>query len=471
MRCKWSAPDAERLVTAVMAPAEADAYRAHLSGCSDCQAEVARSEGLEAAVRVAFSEVATPAGAVERMLAALPERVSVVPFWRRRPVRYAAALAGAVAVLFVLFNPQAVTSLATNIRQTFYFIPGIGIRATNEETMVLQQPVSATRSGVTFRVVSVLTEARGTSLTFEVLGMPGGKDAYKPRVGQIDAPRGLIFSLVDNSGRRYTLRGASFGIGGSMTENHARGTAAFAPLPRGVREITLRAETLSPPLPEELGVALGSWALPLSLIPASEARLALGTLQGVSASRHGLTLRLEYLARPADEIVAHVSAYGPQAKQVVSLKPRDSSVRSEQSVGPGSFDVYATQPVSKLEIDRMEIIEPGHASVDIALPDHEKSSFALGVPVRLGRYALVLERGELLSSTTLRVYFQTGPAVEGGRLWGNFPKQSNGGSYAEDGTGYLEVNLNALNRFTKRVVLDFENPRVLVEGPWELPLN
>jgi hypothetical protein len=295
--------------------------------------------------------------------------------------------------------------------------------------------------------------------------MPGGKDAHKSDLGS------LAFSLVDNSGRRYPLRDASFGVGGSMTENHARGTAAFAALPRGVREITLRAETLSPPLPKELGGALGSWALPFSLIPASEAKLALGTLQGVSASQHGLTLRLVYLARTPDEIVAHVSAYGPRAKQVESLKPRDSSIRSERSSGMGAFDVYAIQPVRKLEIDRMVIIEPGKASVDMAVPDHEKSSLALGVSVRLGRYALVLERVEILSRNTLQVYFHTGPAVDGGRLWGNFPKQSNGGSYRDDGTGYFKVNLNALNRLTKRVVLDFENPRVLVEGPWELPLN
>jgi hypothetical protein len=466
MRCKWSAPDAERLAIAVMAPAEAEAYRAHLSGCSDCQAEVGRSERLEAAVHAAFSEVATPAGAVERMLASLPARVPAPPPWRRRPVRYAAALAGAVALLFVALNPQAVISLAATVRQTFYFIPGIGIRATTDETLVLEQPVSETRSGVTLRVVSVFTEARGTTLTFEVLGMPGGKDAYKSDLGR------LALSLVDNSGRRYPLQVASFGVGGSMTENHARGTAAFAPLPRGVREITLRAETLSPPLPKELGGALGSWALPFALIPTSEAKLALGTLQGVSASHHGLTLRLEYLARTPDEIVAHVSAYGPRAKQVESLKPRDSSVRSERSVGAGAFDVYATQPVSRLEIARIEIIEPGKASVDIALPDHDKLSLALGVPVRLGRHTLLLERGELLSSTTLRVYYRTGPAVDGARLLWNQPKQSTSGVYhGDEGTGYFMVTINALNRFTKRVVLDFENPRVLVEGPWELPLN
>jgi hypothetical protein len=128
--------------------------------------------------------------------------------------------------------------------------------------------------------------------------------------------------------------------------------------------------------------------------------------------------------------------------------------------------------VSQLEIARIEIIEPGKASVDIALPDHDKLSLALGVPVRLGRHTLLLERGELLSSTTLRIYYQTGSPVEGAHLLWNHPKQSDGGVYhGNDGTGYFNVNINALNRFTKRVVLDFENPRVLVEGPWELPLN
>lgn len=198
--------------------------------------------------------------------------------------------------------------------------------------------------------------------------------------------------------------------------------------------------------------------------------MALGTLSGVSVTQHGLSLRLEYVARTPDEIVAHVSAYGPRAKQVESLSPLSPSLRSQRA-STAEFDLYATQPVSKLLVETIEIIESGQASADIALPDHLQGSFALGIPVRFGRHTLHLERGEILSGTQLRVHFRAGPAVDGGRLWGNFPRQSNCGSYGDDGIGYFDVKINALNRFTKRVALKFQDPRVLVEGPWELPLN
>jgi hypothetical protein len=472
MRCKWSAPDAERLATAVMGPAEAGAYRAHLAGCSDCQAEVARSERLEAAVRAAFSEVAIPAGAVERMLAKLPARVPGVPVWRRRPVRYVAALAGAVAVLFVVLNPQAVTSLATTVRQTFYFIPGIGIRPTSERTLVLEAPVEVTHDGVTFRVSSVLVDTRTTIVQIQLLGVPSGGSTFF--TGGPGGRPGV--HLKDGAGRTYQRVSLELTTGSSPVG----GTVWFPALPPETRSVTLYADSLSPWLEDGAAGRANAWQLQLGLVPPSESGLSQANQPGSSVSLHGITVRADQVAQVGGGTSVHLSVNAPGAFRVDRLvvsKPWEETRLSgwsfgSQGVPSRTFDFYSPAPQSTFRIERIEMTEQSRGSVEVVLPASLAGSFDIGRSVALGRHTLRLVRGEMTADGRTRVYYQTQPTADGRRLWANFPKQSNGGSYRTDvGTGDFNVNLTGLNRFTKRVVLDFENPRVLVDGPWELPLN
>jgi hypothetical protein len=473
MRCKWSAPDAERLAIAVMAPAEAEAYRAHLSGCSDCQAEVGRSERLEAAVRAAFSEVAIPAGAVERMLARLPARVPAPALWRRRPVRYAAALAGAVAILFVVVNPQAVISLATTVRQTFYFIPGIGIRPTGENALVLEAPVQVTHGEVTFRVSSVLVDSRATIVQIQMLGVPSGGTTIFSGAGGRPGMR-----LRDGAGRIYQRTGVELTTGRGRPVG---GTVWFPALPPDTRTVTVDFDSLSPWLEDGAAGRASVWQVQLSLVPPSESGLSKARQPGSAVSLHGITVRADQVAQVAGSTSVHLSVDAPGAFRIDRLvvsKPWEETQLSGWSFGSQAapsrtFDFYSPVPQSTLRIERIEMTEQSRGSVEVVLPDSRAGNFDIGRSVALGRHTLHLVRGEMTAGgRTLRVYYQTQPAVDGRRLWANFPKQSSGGSYREDeGTGYFYVNLNALNRFTKRVVLDFENPRVLVEGPWELPFD
>jgi hypothetical protein len=155
-----------------------------------------------------------------------------------------------------------------------------------------------------------------------------------------------------------------------------------------------------------------------------------------------------------------------------SRLPRVYVRNADQAAQSREFDVYSPEPQSALRIERIDITEQSRGSVEVVLPESLAGSFDIGRSVALGRHTLYLVRGEMTAGGRTVVHYRTGPAIDGHRLWANLPKQSNGGAYREDdGTGTFNVNLNALNRLTKRVVLDFENPRVLVEGPWELPLN
>jgi hypothetical protein len=94
--------------------------------------------------------------------------------------------------------------------------------------------------------------------------------------------------------------------------------------------------------------------------------------------------------------------------------------------------------------------------------------------VQLGRYVVVIERAEWFDGPnghTLRVYFHSGPAIDGGQVT-NFELDgvnSYGFAWADppSGSGYLEL----LNKpGAGRITLRMKSPHVAVEGPWELPV-
>ncbi|MDQ6882803.1 MAG: hypothetical protein M3077_01005 [Candidatus Dormibacteraeota bacterium] len=425
---------------------------------------------IESALAAAFRPVTVPAGATERMLATLPSRLPEVPLWRRRPVRYAAALAAAVILLIIGISPQARDALANAVQKVFYFLPGQGIRATEGESLVLAHPVAVTRNGITLTIISALANTKGTTFAYTVTGLPGGKDE---KIGSAsDAPQPY---LVDATGHRYQIHAQSFGEGGSATENHAAGNLGFDPLRPGIRDVTLVIDSPSLAIPTRLASGLGRWTLQLHLETPAEAHLTPADMSTGGVTVHGITLHVDQVDRTASSLIVHLSGYGSRASGVNYLDlapPLGSDNYLSGSGRAGEWDLTLPANATTLSVLRIHETEAGTATVQFSIPS--SGSMPLNIPVALGRYQFVLEREAWIrdaNGSRLRIYFRAGQPVDAGRVesWELDGVNSYGFAWGatEGADGYLELD----NPKSGRITLHIKNPHVLVEGPWSVPLR
>ncbi len=446
MRCKWSDVDAERLATGLMEPRRGTEYQQHLVSCEECQAAAAQSRKLEGALREAFEPVTVPAGAVNRMLAALPPDRPALPFWRRHYRAVSAlAIAAAVAVVVLAFNPAAVSAVATTVRQAISFIPGIGIRAT-DDAFVLAQPVTVSGNGVTLRVVSVFADRSATTVRIDVVTASG-----QPPVGHEPY-------LVDGHGRRYF---AQYSTGVSANGS----LLVFKPLAERPASVTLVADVVSA-------------RIPVPLVRATRAGLPSAQPGGADVTVQGITLHLDQVFRDPDGVTAHVSAYGSRAMHIAYLvvagidDPRRFAQPIYPASSPAQFDITLPAQSSVLRIERVVIDEDGTGTARIAIPSGT-DSFALDQQVPIGRYTLVLDRAEVVrqgGDTSLRIFVHSGPGRDGARLltWQPADFRSVRVRLASDGSfDWFEVPTGGASQLTIR----FIHPTIAVDGPWVLPLG
>jgi hypothetical protein len=412
--------------------------------------------GLVAVLRPAT----LPVGAIDRMLAQLPSRLPAVPLWRQRRIRFAAALAAAAIALILGATPQARDAVANTVRQLFYFVPGQGIRSAPATSLVLDHPVVVSREGITVRVVGVLATERYTTLSLTVDGLPDVKTGYPS--GPVPMPY-----LQDAAGHRYDGHSAA---GGSRYW-----TYGFDALPRNARRVTLVVDSLMLGMPSALGAHLGVWRIDLPLTPVTSSALSQAAAVGSSVTVHGVTVILGQIARSNDGLQAHLTAGGSRSSQVEYLEL--APPLSERNYLPGSgqsgqWDLSLPANLTTIGIARLHDVEPGNASVSFNMP--ASGTVRLDRSVQLGRYVVGVERAEWFDGPnghTLRVYFHSGPAVDGGHVT-NFELDgvnSYGFAWADpsSASGYLEL----LNKpGPGRITLRMKSPHIVVEGPWELPV-
>jgi hypothetical protein len=415
---------------------------------------------IESALVAVLRPASAPVGTVDRMLSRLPARLPAAPLWRRRRVRFAAAVAAAAIALILSASPQARDAVANTVRQLFYFVPGQGIRSAPATSLVLDHPVVVSREGITVRVVGVLATEGYTTLSLSVDGLPDVKTGYPS--GPLPMPY-----LQDPSGHHYDGNSAA---GGSRNW-----TYGFSALPRNVRHVTLVVDSIMLGMPSALGAHLGIWRIDLPLTPVTSSAFSQASTVGSSVTIHGMTVVLSQIARSGDALQAHLTAAGPRSSQVEYLEL--APPLSEQDYLPGSgqsgqWDLSLPANLTTIGIARLHDVEPGNASVSFNMP--ATGTVPLDRSVQLGKYGVVLERAEWFDGPnghTLRVYFHSGPAVDGGQLT-NF-ELDGVNSYAfvwadpSGASGYLELlNKPAPGRITLRM----KTPHVVVEGPWELPV-
>src|ERR1700675_3550878 len=415
---------------------------------------------IESALVAVLRPASVPVGTVDRMLSRLPARLPAAPLWRQRRIRLAVALAAAGIALILGATPQARDAVANTVRQLFYFVPGQGIRSAPATSLVLDHAVVVSREGITVRVVGVLATERYTTLSLTVDGLPDVKTGYPS--GPLPMPY-----LQDPSGHHYDGNSAA---GGSRDW-----TYGFYALPRNTRHVTLVVDSLMLGIPSVLGAHLGVWRIDLPLTPVTSSALSQASTVGASVTLHGLTVVLGQIARSGDGLQAHLTAAGSRSSQVEYLEL--APPLSEQNYLPGSgqsgqWDLSLPANLTTIGIARLHDVEPGNASVSFNMP--ATSTVRLDRSVQLGNYVVVLERAEWFDGPnghTLRVYFHSGPAVDGGQLT-NF-ELDGVNSYAfvwaepSGASGYFEL-LN--NPAPGRITLRLKSPHIVVEGPWELPV-
>lgn len=250
---------------------------------------------IESALVALMQASVPPAGAIDRMIARLPARVPALPLWRQRRARYAVALAMAALALILGASPRARDAVANTVRQLFFFVPGQGIVSAPAGSLVLDHPVTASRAGITVRVVGVLATERYTSVSLTVAGLPDVKTGYP--TGPLPMPY-----LQDGSGHRYDAHNAA---GAS-----SYWTYGFYALPRDTRRVTLVVDSLSLGMPIALGAQLGVWRIELPLTPVTTSALSQASPIGSSVTVHAVTVVLAQVARSNGAVQAHLAAGG-----------------------------------------------------------------------------------------------------------------------------------------------------------------
>ena len=429
---------------------------------------------IESALSATLRPVVAPVGAVERMLASLPARVPAIPWWRRRAVRLGVAMAAAVLLIVLGASPQARDAVANTVRDLFYFIPGQGIRRTEPGNLVLAHPATVTRDGITLRVISVLSNASAVTVSYQVTGLPGGKDASSG----LPASPGAAYLEEINRGIRYDLRGERSAEGGSAVSNTVTGEMVFLPLRPGVRDVTLHLPSEALRIPMPAAARLGAWRVVLHLVTPAQAQLTPAGPGTSAVTLHGITVRLDHVQHAADGVVAHVSASGNRAIRVQSIflaPPLSGDNFVSWAGGSDGWDLRLPSSTRTLRIDEVDALEAGDAAVGIDIP--ATGSVTLNLEVALGRYSVVLEKGAWVddgpNGHVFRIDYHVGPTIDGGRL-GSWRIDGNIGQESDRASGRGSLKLMTppgQSPPVGHVTMLFTDPVIVIEGPWVMAVN
>lgn len=419
-------------------------FQSHVATCPVCQQTVRANESIDGLLRAALAPENAPAGLEARILAGLPMAAVGRPerrlassfrvFWLR-PRAVAAVLVVALVAGTMLFSSPS--EVVARLREALYFVPGVGITATDEASLANARAVSAEVGGFRFSVPVLISNHEGTRIKFEVTGLPGGKESWTkppivpskggppvsiPEQGQ-PTPR---FSLIDSSGRSYKLLNSSHSVGGDVSSNVMHGEVNFERLAAETREVTLVAP-LRALLPPELAEGDAEWRLSIPLVAVDAADFAdakeLHLVQSkygvrvdlvaasftrgstalsikVSSEREGVSPACVGKRLTPDELMPRLAnAQG----QVYGRKPLDEGGRwlSNPLELPFAFEPVP-RDVEQLQfvIPVISVEEPGEATLRVPLAGRQVGDeIQLNTELRLGQHTLLarsamLERRE-----------------------------------------------------------------------------
>jgi hypothetical protein len=331
----------------------------------------------------------------------------------------------AFALLLVLLALALLSSVAYAIGTVTGYIPGVGIVDQSVSLRTLREAVVLERDGITVGVYQVVANAEYTFVSFALDGIP------IPKVGYPMCGASPSLQLLDGSTLEI-LSGGAGGWGGEAGELFRFETAVYyPPIPANVDRVTF---TLDCVLPQ--GTGPENWQLPLVLIPAPEGFATPAVEVGATFVAVGPIF--DVLPTPTLETELTPFQYDPSFPNTPTPVPNGSGLYLERVIElsnsyilVGNFTDAGDLPGNVLSTgsayDYVPRIEDAEGNpVEFKIRDDIKPvvdwgsahywAYEIAKPVR-GPVTITLDEITILTSSTVRFDFDTGPNPQPGQKW------------------------------------------------------
>lgn len=513
MTCTWQEEQDYRFAEGSLDAETKEAFAAHLPGCALCRERTAAAEHLDALVGVALVPLTAPPSLVGRVAQAValeraPRRREWPRLFSRRALSLAlASLLLAVGLLVVAAGPESVLAV---VQKALFFVPGFGIKAVDQDTLVNAAPASVEEGKVSFTVEALLSDGQRTVLKYSVGGLPGGKAGWQDRQAPAEQapeqpqPAWRAPVLRDALGKEYAPFAATQSVGGSPQESRISGEMYFPPLPGEANSVTLvmPVDYIVPPavLP---GADQREWLVPIALVHPEVGSLTEATAQTAAATVRGVTLRVTAVVdEPTRTAVLMEGSQGVMGLGAnggdifAATQLRDSKGRTykrlfdRMEANFGVQDWRQTlyfEPLAPdagqltLTVTDVRVNEDARADVAVKLAGHQPGeTWPLNQKLQLGSHEVLLQSASLADGSApgmdtgwLYLDVDLGPAAEG-RLLSAFSMDLTGASRgsmgsmgARDSTQLDRIGV-AVEPGQKEARFQLSHPLYNVEGPWVL---
>lgn len=237
-----------------------------------------------------------PSAAVQQRLQALTRERLGLPEGRRAPGHLAGKRAWmAAAAIFLTLGGLALVRMPAvqgALQQMFRLVPGIGIVATTEQTLVLAEPVTVAGERGTLTVTAFLATPTGTELRFRLDDLQGSPGPARGRFREEPPMRAVL--VVPGGSLEATSVIAGVG------EGHGVGVITFPPLPGSPTTVEFRLEHfhgLTDPFHADL-----------PLVDIAAADLPGAVAGGWSELKNSVTVGVPHAAYTGDQIVLTLTA-------------------------------------------------------------------------------------------------------------------------------------------------------------------
>lgn len=425
------------------------------------------------------------------------EKLGVTPLAPAKPGRGPAGWAGwatrrrlAVAAAVIAIGASLVVagpSVYGALQRVAQFVPGIGITETNEQTLVMSEPVTVTGRRGSLTITAMLVTPEHAELRFTIDSV----DIVKPdprSLGQ--AP--LQAALVMADGTRVEQSSVISTAG----ENSITGTVWFPPFPAPVDSVTL-----------ELSSLLGgdSFSAQIPLVAAADAGLAEAVSGPWSDLHNGVEVRVPQMVHTGDRIVltlegsvagrkARIEALGPALS--TSAWPGDLILVDDLGhsypllTAESELYIAGTQPLTavfqgpvqpeakalRLIIEGIQMQEEGEARLRLPLRRLTiGEEIPVGETLLVGNWPVVLRSITRVTESRFLLDVDLGSWRDGAVLQyiSILPyRTSGGGFFTWDGGQATNFGVEYLPK-NGYLDLALREPTVYVEGPWliDLPLR
>ena len=335
---------------------------------------------------------------------------------RTRPV-----MAIFIAILALLLLSGFVYALGRSLG----YLPGVGIVDQSVPIRVLAEPIVMKRDGVTVTVIQVVTNAESTFVAYALDGIliPRNSPPMCSALPSLQLPDGSVLEL---------LSGGHGGFGGEVgTYVRFETTVYYSPLPADVDHLTFALDCI---LPE--GTGPENWQIPLALVPALEGFVTPAVELGATFVAEGP--KFDVAPTPTSETELTPFQYDPSFPNTPTPVPNGSGLYLEQVVDlPDSYilvgnfadagDLPGYFLATDSAYDYVPRIEDGDGNpVVFKIRDDIKPvvawasvhywAYEIAKPVQ-GPLKITLDQIDILTSSTVRFDFDTGPSPRPGQEW------------------------------------------------------